>query len=69
MAPFRKCRDQFGRRWDMWGVAGDETRQGAVCITYHAGKESGINTEEISWKQQPEKTYSVSVVIFELELC
>lgn len=45
--------------------------QGALCTTQErrALKDSGINTEEIIWKQQPEKTYSVSVVIFELELC
>lgn len=32
-------------------------------------EDSGKNTEEVIWKQQPEKTYFVSVVIFELELC
>lgn len=48
--------------------------QGQIHALYttqerRALKDNGINTEEIIWKQQAEKTYSVSVVIFELELC
>lgn len=48
--------------------------QGRIRALYttqerRALKDNGINTEEIIWKQQAEKTCFVSAVKFELELC